>query len=118
MSDDEQPPYAPLGFKCGGMLSPEDGEAMLAAAREARAARAEEMPDETAALKVLHRAFTRLKELGWREANYAPVGRPLLLIEAGSTGVHQGDRDAERRFWIHDQDTWPFKPILFKEPGA
>jgi hypothetical protein len=118
VSDEEQQPYAPLGFKCGGILPPEVGEAMLAAAREARAARAEEMPDEAAALKVLHRAFTRLKELGWREANYAPTGTRLLLVEAGSTGVHRGDRDTERRFWIHDQDTWPSRPILYKEDPA
>jgi hypothetical protein len=113
MSDEA--PTAPVGFRCGGVLPAETVAAMLVAAREAQAARAEEMPTEADALAVMHRAFTRLRELGWRDAASAPVGKPLLLIEAGSTGIHHGTRDKERRFWIHDRDTWPSRPVLYKE---
>jgi hypothetical protein len=106
-------PYWPQGFKCGGVVNGELAEALLTAANQARDERARQMPDEAAALRVLHSAYTRLKELGWRVAIYAPVDKPLLVIEAGSIGIHRGYRDSERCFWV--DDAWPSSPILFKE---
>lgn len=66
-------------------------------------------------LVAMFRGFDALQNLGWREASYAPRdGSPLLLIEAGSTGIHEGHRDGEGRFWAYDGDTWPSRPILWK----
>ena len=51
--------------------------------------RAEDMPDEKAAVAALFDAWLRLKELGWKEAEYCPKnGTPFLSIEPGSTGFH------------------------------
>jgi hypothetical protein len=56
---------------------------------------------------------------GFRDARYAPAdGSPLLLIEAGSSGIHDGWRD-EDGFWIFDGETYPSNPCLFKpRPGS
>ncbi len=77
------------------------------------------MPDERAAIRHAHDAYQRLVELGWREVASAPCDRsPLLLIEPGSTGIHRGFRDAERRFWIAEaHDLWPSRPMLYR-PAA
>lgn len=87
-------------------------------ADEAKAARAEEMPDTEAALAVLHRAYVRLKELGWSDAIYCPKdGTLFLAIEAGSTGQHQchyGGEWPDGIWWIDDGDTWPSRPILWR----
>lgn len=93
-----------------------DFDALVKAADEAKAARAEAMPDDTAALVCMFTAWQRLKELGWREAMYAPCdSSPLLLIESGSTGTHEGYCDPERRFWAYcGGDLWPSNPCLFK----
>ena len=77
--------------------------------------RAEILPDERACTGVIFDGFQRLKELGWREPMYAPKGGIALeVIEAGSTGIHFATRDEEGRFWIHDDDSWPSRPILFR----
>lgn len=92
-----------------------EADRWLAAAERERAARAEQMPDEAAALRVMHEAFVRLTELGWRAAMHAPRdGTRLRLVEAGSTGIHDGYRDSEGRFWILDSDMWPSDPVLFR----
>ena len=60
------------------------------------------------------RGVAALKKLGWRHIMYAPKDRsPMLLIEPGSTGIHEGYRD-EISFWICDGDVWPSDPILWK----
>lgn len=65
-------------------------------------------------IRIIFNAFNRLQKLGWRAAIYAPRDRsPLLLIEAGSTGIHHGYRD-EHGFWVHDGETYPSNPILWK----
>ena len=83
------------------------------------AKRAADMPDEKAAINAMFQAYLRLKELGWREAQYCPKdGSTVLFIEAGSTGFHNGHYDGEwpkGYFWLHeDGDLWPSRPILFK----
>lgn len=88
---------------------------LMSAFKRADDWRADQMPDEAAALRVMHEAYRRLQELGWREAIYAPVGKLVDVIEAGSTGIHQADKDELGRFWVFDNgDVWPSRPILFR----
>lgn len=97
-------------------LTQNEWDAMLGAIEAAKRERAEKMPTELDALRFMFSAWERLKELGWREAMYAPRdGRTLEFIEAGSTGIHRGHKD-EKFTWIHDAgDLWPSNPILFRE---
>lgn len=106
-----------------GTFTREQLDALIERADAADAARAAMMPTERDALLVLNEAVRRLKELGWREAIYAPRdGRALQLIEPGSTGIHTGycrERPASglpmKWFWIWDDDEWPSNPILYRE---
>lgn len=60
-------------------------------------------------------AFDALRREGWQDTIYAPIGKDLWLIEAGSTGFHHGRREEDRTFWTADEsDTYPCDPILFK----
>jgi len=68
---------------------------------------------ERQAMTNIARAIRALERLGWRAPMYAPKDQSLLLIEARSTGLHEGYRD-EISFWICDGDTWPSEPILWK----
>lgn len=94
-----------------------EAEALFASIDADKAARAEKYPTEQDALRGQWEAHYRLHELGWREARYAPCdGRALQLIEVFSTGIHEGYRDSERRFWIAEAgDLWPSTPVLFRE---
>lgn len=90
-----------------------------ASIEEEKAKRAVDMPDEQAALGVLFRAFTRLKELGFREAIYCPKdGSIFEAIEAGSTGIHDCSYQGQwptGTWWVHfDGDMAPSRPILFR----
>lgn len=80
--------------------------------------RAKKMPDEESALAQMMEAFTRLKELGWREAIYCPKdGSMFSAIEAGSTGVHKCNYQGEwptGSWWVYDGDMWPSRPILWR----
>lgn len=101
-------------------LTRAEGDALWAAAMAAKAERATAMPDERAALNVLWGGFQRLRELGWKEWIYMPKDGTLVdLIEAGSTGIHQGYYSGEwpkGTVWICDEgDAWPSHPILFRE---
>lgn len=90
---------------------------MMAAFKKADDWRADQMPDEAAAIRVMNEAYKRLQELGWRERMYAPRGQPLELIEMGSTGIHKGQRglhDEDDRFWVFDGDCWPSQPVLWR----
>ncbi len=93
-------------------------EALWDAAKASRAKRAEDMPDEETCLRRLFDAVERMKELGWRDAVYAPKSAPLLLIEPGCTAVLRGYRDSVG-FWVTtDDDTYPSHPILFMDRAA
>lgn len=73
--------------------------------------------EEQRLIAAMFKAFDRLRNLGWQDAMYAPQGKDLEVIEAGSTGIHRATRD-EIGFWIHDKyDTWPSTPILFRLPA-
>ncbi len=103
-------------MSCVHQLTADQWDAMIAAIEDGKKHRAEMMPTEQDALAVMMKAFERLRELGWRDAMYAPRdGRMLEFIEAGSTGIHKGHRD-DKFTWIHDGgDLWPSHPILFRE---
>jgi hypothetical protein len=61
------------------------------------------------------RGFDALRQLGWREAIYAPRDySTFLAIEPGSTGIHECTRHEDGSFWIYDGDLWPSRPILWK----
>ena len=100
-------------------LRQSEAEAIIAASDRAKAARAEQMPDEQSAIEVLFSAWLRLKELGWKEAMYCPKdGSWFSAIEAGSTGVHRARYEGQwptGTYWISDDnDLWPSRPILWK----
>lgn len=87
--------------------------------RNAHKERAEKMPDDAAALRVMQDGFQRLRDLGWREAIYCPKdGSVFEVIEAGSTGIFDCHYDGEwpnGKWWVHDNgDLWPSRPILFR----
>lgn len=109
------------GILCGNAgcihLPPEDAAAIYERAKRQQAERVAKYPDEESAIRAMFDGYTRLKEMGWCDASYAPTdGSPLQVIEVGSTGIHEATRDSERRFWIHDGDTWPSTPCLFRAP--
>jgi hypothetical protein len=90
---------------------------MTAHPTDPAALRAKKMPTEHKAVEMLSDAYQRLRELGWREAMYAPM-TDLEMIEAGSSGIHVGYRD-DIGFWIHDGgETWPSHPVLYRERAA
>ena len=97
-------------------MKADEVEELIRVAEACRDKRAELMPYDQQALGLMFEARQRLIERGWRDAVYAPRDHsPLLLIETGSTGIHEGHRDREGRFWIADHgDLWPSHPILFK----
>lgn len=100
-------------------LTRAEGDAIWAACEAEKEKRAKDMPDEKAALKVMHEAYIRLRELGWHEASYCPKdGSMFNAIEAGSTGIFRCNYLGEwpkGSWWIYDEgDIWPSRPILFK----
>lgn len=99
-------------------LTRTEADALWAACEAATKARAEAMPTEEDAVRVMANAFQRLRELGWKEASYAPTDKPLKLIEPGSSGIHDGHAYGEwphKSFWITDAgDLWPTRPCLFR----
>lgn len=103
--------------------SQEQFDALMASIEKDRQWSADQMPDEKSALMVMHKAFERLRELGWREAIYCPKdGSEFDVIEPGSTGIHRCIYEGEwpsGRWWIvEDGDMSPSRPILFKARSA
>ena len=97
-----------------------EAAALLAASDAAKAQRAQNMPDDAAALAVMFDAWQRLKELGWNDAIYCPKdGTRFDAIEAGSTGSHRCYYEGtwpNGHWWIEgDNDLWPSRPILFRK---
>lgn len=106
-------------------LTREVADALWAAAKAAEAKRAADMPDVETALRALTDAHHRLKELGFREAQYGRRKdfKMVELIEPGCSAVcrgywryHSNDELQGGCFWIPDDgDEWPSHPILFRE---
>lgn len=97
-----------------------EADAIWKEVEEAKKRRAEQMPDDRSAILAMHEAFTRLEELGWREAMYCPKdGSEFDAIEAGSTGIHNCNYIGEwptGHFLLFDgHDVWPSRPILFRK---
>lgn len=92
---------------------------VLDKALKAEAMRAEAMPTEQDAVRVMFEAYQRLQELGWRPAIYAPKnGSTFDAIEPGSAGIgvcsYMGDWP-NGAFWMHEGgDLWPSRPALFR----
>ncbi len=100
-------------------LSPADAKALWDGAIEAEKAREAQMPGVEDALRVLMDAYTRLKELGWRDAIYCPKdGTAFEVIEPGSTGIfrcHYEGTWPDGSWWLYDDhDIYPSRPILFR----
>lgn len=96
-----------------------EADAMIARIDQQQAERAAKMPDEKTALSVMHDAYVRLGELGWRCASYCPKdGSSFQVIEAGSTGIFRAHYQGEwptGTWWLEDEgDLWPSRPILFR----
>ena len=96
-----------------------NAETLFAEIERTRRVRAELMPDEEVALKIMFAAYQRLKELGFKEAIYCPKDGSLFeAIEAGCTGIGICSYDGEwptGRWWMHSAgDLWPSRPILFR----
>ena len=102
-------------------LTRTEADALIAACDAHQKARAEAMPTEQDAVRAMCDAFHRLKELGWREACYAPQDTPIKVVEPGSSGIHPATATGEwprKSFWIHEAgDMWPSHPCLFKIPS-
>lgn len=109
-------------IKCGGIkqVSKEEWDSLVGDIQKEKDRLAEKMPDELAALIQMNEAFTRLKQLGFREACYCPKdGTMFDAIEAGSTGIHDCNYSGEwpkgyYHIYAHN-DIWPSQPILFRE---
>ena len=67
-------------------LRASEANALLAATDALAKQRADLMPDEGAAIRMMFDAWQRLRELGWNDAVYCPKdGSIFNAIEAGST---------------------------------
>lgn len=103
-------------------LTRAEAEALWDACEKAKQERAQQMPDEQAAIRALFDAYQRLKELGWNDASYCPNdGSHFQAIEAGSTGIHDCNYQGEwpkGSWWLYDGDIWPSRPVLFKRYPA
>lgn len=100
-------------------LSRDEIDAILEESERAERRRAETMPDEQSAINAMFQAWLRLKELGWREAEYCPKdGTSFDVIEAGSTGIfacHYTGEWPNGTWWCYDGgDLWPSRPVLFR----
>jgi len=92
---------------------------IIRAADKAKEQRAIDMPTEDDAMRAMHRAFQRLRELGWAEAIYSPKdGTVFEALEAGCVvpgRCHYMGEWPTGGWWIHsDNDLWPSRPILWR----
>lgn len=99
-------------------LTRAEAAAMWKAVETEKAARAERMPDEQAAIRQMQDAYTRLRELGWDDPSYCPKdGSHFKVIEPGSTGIHDANYTGEwpkGTWWVYGGDVWPSRPVLFR----
>ena len=125
MSDDKDPVVGHKTFKDGPLgfrhepLYQSEAEAIMAAVGAATKRRAELMPDEQDAIRMMFEARQRLIELGWNDATYCPKdGSEFDAIESGSTGIHRCHYSGEwpnGHWWIvGDDDLYPSRPVLYR----
>lgn len=89
-----------------------EADELIAGIYAAKAKRAAAMPDDEAALRALGDAWTRLRDLGWSPARYAPKdGSRFQVCEVGSTGIFGCTYSGEwptGYFMVEDGgDIWP-----------
>lgn len=99
-------------------LHKSEADALWAEIETRQAKRLADMPTEQDALSAMFEAYTRLKELGWREAIYCPKNNvACLFIEPGSTGIHEGFYMGEwpKGGWWLGPEMSPSYPCLYKE---
>lgn len=71
-------------------LTKDEAEALWKAAEEAKNKAESEMPATADALRTMQNGFSRLRDLGWREAQYCPKdSTPFAVIQYGSTGIFE-----------------------------
>lgn len=105
-------------------MKPGEAEALILHVEAEEAKRKSDYPTEKDARREMFRAWLRLKDFGWREAEYCPKdGSPFDVIEADSSGVHRCHYSGEwprGQYWISSEgDLWPSRPILFRlDPAA
>lgn len=92
----------------------------IRAASAEKARRAAVMPDEDSAMRAMHMAYQRLRELGWAEAIYSPKdGTVFEALEAGCVvpgRCHYMGEWPNGNWWMHDGgDLWPSRPILWRK---
>lgn len=96
-------------------LTRAEADELWAGVEREQARREALIPDERAALLLLHDAYTRLKEFGWNDAIYCPKdGSTFDAIEVGSTGIHRCRYFGEwpkGGWWIDD---CPSRPVLYR----
>lgn len=108
----------PHGFRHEPLRASE-ADAIMAAVEAADKRRAELMPDEQAAIRMMFDARQRLMELGWNDAIYCPKdGSDFDAIEFGSTGIHRCHYSGEwpnGHWWIvGDDDLYPSRPVMYR----
>lgn len=102
-------------------LTRADADKILALCDAQQAERTARYPTAEDAVRGMCDAHHRLREMGWREATYAPPdGKLKRVIEAGSSGIHEGycearpDRPGAKWWWLPSEgDLWPSNPILY-----
>lgn len=104
-----------------GHCTEEQAREILVSLEEMKKLRVDQMPTEEAALDVFMAAYTRLKDLGWREIIYVPKdGTTFEVIEPGSTGIfrcHWQQTPPRGSFWIEEDGGSPSHPVLWRPPA-
>ena len=84
------------------------------------AIRARDMPTEEDALRAMNDAYQRLRDLGWKEAQYCPKdGTVFASCHPASAAVaeltHYQGEWPKGTWWVEEAgDLWPHRPILFR----
>lgn len=77
-------------------------------------------PDEEEALRQIVAGYQTLVSLGWKAPMHAPVNKPVLVIEAGSTVIVEGHQAVDGTWWVKDgEGVCGSQPILWRPmPGT
>lgn len=101
-----------------GYATEEQANEIMRSLEEMKKLRVDQMPTQEAALDVLMAAYTRLKDLGWKEIIYHPKdGSTFEVIEPGSTGVflcQYWESPTRGSFWIMEDGVSPSHPVLWR----
>jgi hypothetical protein len=75
--------------------------------------------EEHRIVEQMYDLYAQLKTLGWKEPDSKEPepgsDAEILIVEAGSAGIHYAKRDEEGDFWIwNNYDTDRGEPILWR----